>query len=102
MARNICLTHHEKWDGSGYPCGLKGDEIPWEGQIAAVGDIYDALRSSRAYKQPFSHGRAMEIFTRGDGRVEPGHFSPQILDAFVRRSGDLEEIFESLRDDPPS
>ena len=102
MARNICLTHHEKWDGSGYPYGLKGDEIPWEGQVAAVGDIYDALRSSRAYKPPFSHERAMEIFTKGDGRVEPGHFSPQILDAFVRRSGDLEEIFESLRDDPPS
>lgn len=99
MARNICLTHHEKWDGSGYPKGLKGDEIPWEGQVAAIGDIYDAIRSPRAYKPPFSHQKTMEIFTKGDGRVEPCHFSPQLLDIFLRRAKDFEEIFETLADD---
>lgn len=98
MARRICLTHHEKWDGSGYPRGLKGRQIPWEGQVTALADVYDALRSSRAYKPPFSHEQAVEIITRGDGRVEPGHFSPEVLLAFIRRSGTFREIFETMKD----
>jgi HD-GYP domain-containing protein (c-di-GMP phosphodiesterase class II) len=98
MARRICLTHHEKWDGSGYPRGLKGRQIPWEGQVTALADIYDALRSSRAYKPPFTHEEAVDIITRGDGRVEPGHFSPEVLSAFTRRSATFEEIYETMKD----
>jgi HD-GYP domain-containing protein (c-di-GMP phosphodiesterase class II) len=99
MARNICLTHHEKWDGSGYPRGLRGEEIPWEGRIAAIADIYDALRSSRAYKQPFSHEKAVEIITKGDGRVQPEHFDPAVLDAFKRLSDTFGRIFDSTCDE---
>ncbi len=66
MARNICLTHHEKWDGSGYPSGMKGTEIPWEGRITAIADIYDALRSPWAYKDPLAHAHTMKIITEGD------------------------------------
>ncbi len=64
----------------------------------ALADVYDALRSSRAYKPPFSHEQAVEIITRGDGRVEPGHFSPEVLLAFIRRSGTFREIFETMKD----
>jgi len=98
MARRICLTHHEKWDGSGYPRGLKGRQIPWEGQVTALADVYDALRSCRAYKPPFSHEQAVEIITRGDGRVEPGHFSPEVLQAFSRHRKTFREIFETMKD----
>ena len=98
MARHICLTHHEKWDGTGYPRGLKGDEIPWEGQVAALADVYDALRSYRSYKPPFSHERAMEIITAGDGRVKPTHFSRHALAAFIKNADTLADIFETLKD----
>ena len=98
MARRICLTHHEKWDGSGYPHAMKGDEIPWEGQIAAIADVYDALRSYRAYKPPFTHEKAVEIITLGDGRVMPGHFSPSVLQAFIRNKDIFADIFETLKD----
>jgi putative two-component system response regulator len=62
--------------------GPQGDEIPWEGQITALADIYDALRSYRTYKPPLSHERVVEIITKGDGRVRPEHFSPELLEAF--------------------
>ena len=98
MARNICMTHHEKWDGSGYPLGLKGDEIPWEGQITAIADIYDALRSYRTYKPPLSHERVVEIITKGDGRVRPEHFSPELLEAFRIVEERFPDIFLQHRD----
>jgi HD-GYP domain-containing protein (c-di-GMP phosphodiesterase class II) len=98
MARRICMTHHEKWDGSGYPLGLRGEEIPWEGQIVALADIYDALRSPRAYKQGMTHGEACRIVIEGDGRTMPGHFSPKALAFFRERNADLDRIFsESIR-----
>ncbi len=97
MARRICLTHHEKWDGSGYPVGLAGDAIPWEGQVVALADIYDALRSHRVYKEEMSHEIAVRILLEGDGRTEPGHFSPEILEVFHRYSGEMNEIFEKYR-----
>lgn len=98
MARNICMTHHEKWDGSGYPLGLKGDEIPWEGQITALADIYDALRSYRTYKPPLTHERVVEIITKGDGRVRPEHFSPELLEAFRIVEERFPDIFLQHRD----
>ncbi len=91
-AREISSCHHEKWDGSGYPKGLKGEEIPISARIMAIIDVYDALRSERPYKQPFSHERSMSIIFDGDGRVMPSHFDPLILRAFRNLAPLLEKI----------
>ncbi len=83
LAREIAISHHEKWDGSGYPDGLAGDEIPVPGRLMAMADIYDALVSRRIYKPPFSHQKAYEIIVNGDGRVMPYHFDPGVLETFI-------------------
>lgn len=93
IGRNIAETHHERWDGSGYPDGLKGEQIPIEGRITAIADIYDALRSRRAYKEGFSHDKAYAIITEGDGRTMPEHFDPDVLNAFKETTGLFEEAF---------
>ena len=98
MGRNIALTHHEKWDGSGYPCGLKGDAIPIEGQIIAIADQYDALRSPRPYKPVYDHKTAYKMLTEGDGRIDPGHFSPRVLNAFKKVEAGFEAIYAKLKD----
>ena len=79
MGANIAYTHHEKWDGSGYPRGLSGEDIPIEGRIAAVCDVFDALTSDRVYKAAMSPEKAVDILTEGRG----SHFDPACLDAFV-------------------
>ncbi|WP_300524141.1 HD domain-containing phosphohydrolase, partial [Aminiphilus sp.] len=96
VGKRICLSHHEKWDGSGYPLGLSGESIPWEGRVVALADVYDALRSPRVYKQGMNHARAVEIILAGDGRTSPGHFDPEVLRLFRERHGTFEKIFESL------
>jgi putative two-component system response regulator len=78
-AREIALSHQEKWDGSGYPEGLKGDAIPLSARLMAVADVYDALISRRVYKEPFPHEKAVEIIKQGRGQ----HFDPDMVDAFV-------------------
>jgi putative two-component system response regulator len=78
MAAQIALTHHEKWDGTGYPIGLAGEDIPLEGRITAVADVFDALSTKRAYKSAFPLEKCFEILREGRGK----HFDPQVLDAF--------------------
>jgi putative two-component system response regulator len=87
-AREIAYTHQEKWDGTGYPQGLKGDEIPLAGRLMALADVYDALISKRVYKPPFPHEKAVEIIVEGKGR----HFDPDIVDAFL----ELEATFRNI------
>jgi len=84
----IALSHHEKWDGSGYPHGWVGEEIPLWGRICAVADAYDAITSERPYKKALSHERALQIMVEERGR----HFDPKLLDLFL---DNLEEIIRS-------
>lgn len=88
LAARIAQTHHEKWDGTGYPLGLSGNDIPLEGRIVAVADVFDALSSARPYKKPFSREQCFEILKSGRGQ----HFDPTVLDAFFARS---EEIIDT-------
>lgn len=99
MARNICLTHHERWDGRGYPKGLKGDEIPWEGQVVAIADVYDALRSKRAYKGPYSHEEAVDIIVESTEGPDSAHFSPKMIEAFLRVADRLAALFDATMDE---
>jgi HD-GYP domain-containing protein (c-di-GMP phosphodiesterase class II) len=98
MSAEIARNHHEKYDGTGYPDSKKGEEIPLSARIVSLADIYDALRSARTYKPAYSHEKAYEIITIGDGRVSPEHFEPIILEAFKRIHLDFKKIYEEIRD----
>ena len=95
MASEIALLHHERWDGTGYPKGLKQEEIPVEVRIMSIVDQYDAIRSKRPYKPPFDHQTAYKILTEGDEKSKPGHFDPAILQAFRKWHRELENIYET-------
>ncbi len=90
MARDIALSHHERLDGSGYPYGLRGEDIPLCGRIAALADVYDALTSKRVYKDAFGHETARDILIGDSGT----HFDPDIVDAFLCRE---ERFLEAKR-----
>ncbi len=98
MGVEIALSHHERWDGGGYPAGLKGEAIPLSARIMNICDQYDALRSKRPYKPAFSHEKTAEIITVGDGRTMPGHFDPQVLGAFKRAAERFRDIYEAHAD----
>jgi HD-GYP domain-containing protein (c-di-GMP phosphodiesterase class II) len=98
-ARTICLHHHERYDGGGYPYGLSGEEIPWEAQVVAIADVYDALRSKRAYKPPFDHERACRIILDGDERLRSGAFGPKMLDIFRALHKEMAEIYDLHAED---
>ncbi len=86
MATGIAQSHHERWDGTGYPEGLRGSEIPLEARITAIVDVYDALSHKRAYKQSWSENRVLEVLREGRG----AHFDPELLDLFL-------ENFDAMR-----
>ena len=94
-AREIALSHQEKWDGSGYPEGLKGDAIPISARLMALADVYDALISRRVYKAPMSHEQAFKIITDGRGT----HFDPDIVDAFLSIAEDFRAIERRFSDE---
>jgi putative two-component system response regulator len=89
----FAATHHEKWDGSGYPKGLKGEEIPLQGRLMAIVDVYDALVSDRPYKTACTHEQATEIIVQGKGT----HFEPALVDVFVKLSGEFNEITKTFK-----
>jgi putative two-component system response regulator len=88
IAKEIAFSHQEKWDGSGYPLGLAGDEIPLSARLMAVADVYDALISERVYKKGMSHDEAVKILVDGRGK----HFDPDILDAFLALQDEFRAI----------
>jgi len=94
LAGVIALTHHEKWDGSGYPEGLKGTDIPLAGRITAIADVFDALTSKRPYKEPFSVEESLGIIGVGRG----SHFDPKVVDAFLAIKDEILSIKEKYKD----
>lgn len=96
VAREIALTHHENWDGSGYPKSLRGEDIPLAGRIVKLADVYDALRSKRSYKRALTHAEACDVFLNGDERIHPRqHFDPRVLETFFRIEHLFERIYQS-------
>jgi putative two-component system response regulator len=80
LSQKIALTHHEKWDGTGYPYGLKGEQIPLTGRICAVADVFDALSSKRCYKEAMPLEKACDLLREGSGK----HFDPATIEAFFK------------------
>lgn len=97
ISEKIALSHHERWNGTGYPYGLKGEEIPMESRILSVADQYDAIRSRRPYKEPVDHMTAYKILTEGDGKSTPEQFDPVILELFKKHHKKFNEIYESIQ-----
>ena len=94
-AQEMAYTHHEKWDGTGYPQGLKGAEIPVSGRLMAVADVYDALITKRVYKPAFLHDEAVAIIKAGSGTA----FDPDIVEAFLEIEDDFRRIALEFSDD---
>jgi putative two-component system response regulator len=95
MGETIAQTHHEKWDGSGYPNRLKGEDLPIAGRIAAIADVFDALTSKRPYKEPFSIEKSLAIIQEGRG----SHFDPSVVDAFFAIQEEILIIKEQYAED---
>ncbi len=93
-AKEVARSHHEKWDGSGYPDGLKGEEIPLSARLMALADVYDALRAKRSYKPQMSHEKARTIILEGRGT----HFDPNVVDAFINTEKSFQTIMDKYAD----
>jgi putative two-component system response regulator len=96
LAAVMAWTHHERFDGSGYPRGLRGEAIPLEGRIVAIGDVFDALTSRRVYKPAFSIERSLELLRRG----RAAQFDPELLDLFLGSLDEVRMIHERFGDPP--
>ncbi|MES0488957.1 MAG: two-component system response regulator [Leptospirales bacterium] len=94
MAEKIALTHHEKWDGTGYPGQLKGEDIPFEGRIVAIADVFDALCSKRPYKEPWPFDKALDFIHNEAGK----HFDPYLAEKFLENRKDIEKIMKEFRE----
>jgi putative two-component system response regulator len=94
LSKEIAYGHQEKWDGSGYPLGLKGEAIPVSARVMAVADVYDALISRRVYKDSMSHDRAVAIIEEGRGT----HFDPDMVDAFLSIKDEIKAIAHRYAD----
>jgi len=88
LGKEIAYYHHEKWDGTGYPDGLKGKEIPLSARVVALADVYDALTTERFYKEAFTHEKSREIIINLRGT----HFDPDVVDAFLANEKDFIRI----------
>lgn len=94
FAKEMAYTHHEKWDGTGYPQGLKGDDIPVSGRLMAVADVYDALTTKRVYKSAQTHAQAIEEIRKSSGTA----FDPEIVDVFLQYEQDFYRIAREFKD----
>lgn len=97
-AAKFAVHHHENWDGTGYPNGLRGEEIPIEGRIMLMVDRYDAMRCPRPYKDSFNHETTVRFLTEGHERTSPSHFDPIVFEAFKDNMRQFSEIYEEHRD----
>lgn len=98
LASYIAESHHEKWDGSGYPHGLSGEQIPLAARLMTIVDVYDALISKRPYKNSLSHEESVDIILNGDGRTYPHHFDPRLLECFQQIHHKLLQISQANAD----
>jgi putative two-component system response regulator len=96
MAADVARSHHERYDGAGYPDGLRGNAIPLAARIVAVADVYDALTTSRTYKQAYDHDKAMGIIIEGSGTC----FDPDVVDAFVQLEREFAVLVADMADEP--
>jgi response regulator RpfG family c-di-GMP phosphodiesterase len=94
MAISLVISHHERWDGKGYPNSLKGDDIPLSGRIMALADVYDALRSKRCYKEPFSHEKSRSIILAERDK----QFDSEVIDAFLKTEDQFKQTATTLAD----
>ncbi|MHB8127860.1 MAG: HD-GYP domain-containing protein [Mobilitalea sp.] len=95
LAKDLAYCHHERWDGTGYPNGLKGEEIPFYARMLTVADVYDALTSRRSYKDPYTHQMAMDIIIEGKGSI----FDPNLVDLFVETNERFKEVLLGKKSD---
>jgi putative two-component system response regulator len=92
MARRVAISHHEKWDGSGYPSGIKRERIPIEGRIVSLADVFDALTSKRPYKQAYPFNKTIEIIKNESGKS----FDPEVVSVFMKSCDELMELKEEV------
>ncbi|ACM23264.1 HD domain-containing phosphohydrolase [Thermotoga neapolitana] len=96
VAKNIALYHHENYDGTGYPFGLKDDDIPIEAQVVKLVDVYDALRSERPYKRALTHEEAVKVILEGDEKTTPSQFHPRLIEIFKNYHEEIRKIWEKV------
>jgi HD-GYP domain-containing protein (c-di-GMP phosphodiesterase class II) len=94
LGKEVAYHHHERWDGRGYPQGMKGEQIPLSARVVAVADVYDAITSDRVYMRSRSHAEALRIIAEERGQ----QFDPDIVDAFLERAADIDRVRIAMQD----